>query len=123
MQGAKPGGQLVDGDRLRQKVVGPRVQAGDPLLHALAGRQDQDRQRQPAGPPAAQPDHAVHARQPEIEHHGIDGRAVECSFRVGAVARPLDLVSQLPQGGGQGVTQQSIVLDDQQAHGTGSPWR
>ena len=84
--------------------------------HAVARRQDQHRQDRAAAAPAAQPHHAVAARQAQVEHDGVDRARCQRRVRLRAVGEPVDHMAELAQAGGQRVAEQGVVLDDEQAH-------
>ena len=109
--------------RLDQVVVGAGIEPGDALLDAVARREDQERQLEAALAPAAQPHHAVATRQAEVQHDRIERLRRRAPRRPGAVAEPVDGVAELTQAGGQRVTEQDIVLDDQQTHDIPAPVR
>nr|BFE72116.1 hypothetical protein GCM10020092_054170 [Actinoplanes digitatis] len=71
-QGSHPGQQLLGGERLRQVVVGARVQPRDPVGDLVTGGQHQDRQIPTRGP---QPSAGL---QPaEARHHHVEDQQIQ----------------------------------------------
>ena len=74
LEGAQPGGELGEAERLGQEVVGAAVEGADLALLVGVPGQDQDRHVEPAAQPAHDLD-PVDVGQPEVEHHQVGGLA------------------------------------------------
>jgi hypothetical protein len=107
---------LLDAIRLGHVVVGARVDAVHLFRPAAARGQDQHRHRQACVAPLAQKGEAVHARQAQVQEHGVvllGARQV-----VGAVAggSAIDGIARRRQRGFELRRQRRFVLHDQDAH-------
>lgn len=114
MQGAHPGQQLVDLERLDQVVLGARVQPGHPVGDRAERGEHQHRHgdRLPAQPPhqvdpveggqaAVDDEHVVRAGQPEVQP-------------ALALQGVIDGVTLFGEQADQHVPQFAVVLDEQQ---------
>ncbi|MCY1465698.1 hypothetical protein D9M71_838850 [compost metagenome] len=64
-------GEFAQVERLEQVIVGPGLQAVDPVGDRIAGGEDQHRQLQAVVPQLLQELESVFVRQPEVQHHHI----------------------------------------------------
>ena len=113
--GPHPGEQLLHGERLDQVVVRPRVQAGDPVLHRVAGGEHEHRDALPVGT-AAQATaeiEAVPAGEHEVEHDQVGTGPGEALGGGVGVAGRLHLVPDPLQRHAQGAAQATVVLHHQ----------
>ena len=118
-QGAHPGQQLGEPERLGDVVVGARVEPHDRVDLVGAGRQHEH--RHPAALVAQAPAHLqpVHAGQAEVEHHQVAGRPGGRLQRSRAVFADLDVVALATQRAGQRLGDRLVVLGKQNASHTG----
>jgi hypothetical protein len=113
---AQPGGQFGDGERLGQVVVGPGVEARDPVVDSVAGGEQQDRH------PAVlltQPSHdreAIRGRDHDIEDHCVVVVLEPAPQRVLASGGDIDGVAFTRKGPAEKVGEAQVVLDDEHAH-------
>jgi hypothetical protein len=112
----QPRQQLRERERLGQVVVGAAVQAGDPVLDAVARGQDEDRRPDPAVPQLTADVEAAEAREHHVQHDRVVGDRLR--HPEGVLARPGDvggvaLLDQPPPDEGRHL---QLVLDDQRAH-------
>ena len=70
-QGAQPGDQLLAGEGLGEVVIGPRLQAGDPLAHLRARSQHQDGRAIARRAQATADLEAVESGHQHVEHDGV----------------------------------------------------
>src|SRR4051812_1830793 len=94
--------ELLALERLREVVVGARVESLDPVVQVGAGGQDQDRHVR-LRPQAPADLDAVEAGKPEVEDHEVGHELLGRAERVDAVDRRADLVAFLAQGAAQDV--------------------
>ena len=100
-QGAHPGEQLVELERLGQVVVGAGIEPGDTIGRLGARREHQDRQAVALGT-----QHPAHREPVDVGHHHVEDRRVgmlllDHGQRRGAVGRLHDLVALQAEGAGQ----------------------
>jgi hypothetical protein len=108
--------QLVQRERLDQVVVGPGVEAADPLVHGVARADDHDgRVRCPTQPRADL--EAVDARQPEVEQHELRIPRALGAQRPRPVALHAHVVARVRQLESDRGGQVRVVLDDQDPGG------
>ncbi len=116
-QRAYPRAELGEGKRLREVVVGSRVEALHTILDQAARREHQDRQ---VGLSAAQrraDGESVHPRQHDVENDQVvTGRLGQANGRLavaGEIHRELILDQSLPDEGGEF----RLIFHHQHAHG------
>ena len=85
--------QLVDVEGLDQVVVGAGVESGDALRDAVARAEHEHGREAAAGARAAQDLQSVHARQPEVEHQGVERALLERGQGERPAAQPLHRVA------------------------------
>ena len=112
-QRAQPGEQLLERERLGQVVVGPGVEALDPVADGVARGEHQDRDAvadlaQGAG--GLQP---VEARHHHVHHDGVGVDAADAGQRLGAVGGGRDVVAVELQRPAQRLAHGTVVLDDE----------
>ncbi len=73
-EGAQPGQQFLQGERLGEVIVGAGVKALDAVFGFGAGREDQDRQAQTFGP-----DHFAHGDSVQHGHAHVEHQCVEAT--------------------------------------------
>src|SRR5512132_2684697 len=114
--GPQAGQQLLEGERLDQVVVGPGVQAADPVGHAVAGGEHEHR-RPAAGlaQPPADLD-PVQAGEHDVEHDGVVVPLAGPVQAVVAVQGGVDGVALLLQAPPQRPGHLELVLDKQHPH-------
>ncbi len=113
---AHPGQQLGKRERLDEIVVGPQLQALDPILHLIAGGQEQHGHFQAPVTQGLQHLPAVQARQHDIQDHqvvlAVDGHVQA----IGAIGHQVRAVARLAQSLAQVGPGLGFVLDDQYLH-------
>src|SRR5262249_51229053 len=115
-QRVEPGQQLRERERLDEIIIASRLEALDPVVHALFRREDQD--RQPVRAPAQLSDQrkAVPTGKHDVHDGGVVGMLegkLEASLTVlGGVHR----VAGFSQSLQQELAQRWIVLDDENSH-------
>jgi hypothetical protein len=114
--GAQPGEQLGEGERLRQVVVGAAVEPGDPVADRVARGQHHDRRPDSLAPQHAADLEAVDPRQHDVE----DDRVV-----LGRRRHPQSVLTPDRDVGGDALGDEAppqqgghldLVLDDQDSH-------
>ena len=111
-----PGQQLLEREWLRQVVIGPEVEALDPVIHPPPGAQHQDRNRGAPLAQALQHVQPVQVGQAEIEDHHTDVRVHGPPKRIAPGAHPLDAVAVRAEPFHQERGDALLVLDDEQLH-------
>lgn len=91
------------------------ARAGARLRVAVAGRRDQEHVLPSLGPDPARDVEAVHAGQPDVEHHDLGIEAAEASEPFVAVLSRHDLVPVELEHDLEQVTGVAGVLDDEDA--------
>jgi hypothetical protein len=113
----QPREQLGEGERLGQVVVGAAVQAGDPVVDAVARGQHEDR-RPHAGLPQLPADvEAVAAGQHHVQQDGVVRGRAGHPEGVLAAARDVGGVALLDQAAADERRHLQLVFDDQRSHG------
>ena len=115
--GAEARQEFAEIERLREIVVGPAVQPGDPCLHRVARGQHQHRNRRSFLSNGTAHREAVLQRQHDIEHDSVvfgDGRLVHRTF---AIANDVDGVRLLAKALRQHLRRARLVFDKEDAHG------
>ena len=97
------GGELVEVEGLAEVVVGPAVQAGDPIRDAVTGRQQDNRGPVVPSSQAAQHVEAGAVRQHQVEHDDAEPARGERRVGVGAGGDALDRRSRQTEPGPQAV--------------------
>ena len=115
-EGPEAGEQLVEGEGLRQVVVGARIEPADTILDRVTRRQHQHRRPDTVLPEPAADVEAVDARQ----HHVEDDRVVVDGLRHPESGLPavrhVGRVPLLAQPAAQQLTELLLVLDHEHAH-------
>lgn len=119
-QGLDPGDQFLHRERLCHVVVGPGVEALDPVLHLAAGGQDEDARRAVAIPKAGQDRKAVEAGQAQVENDEVRRVLDRGLERLRPVEEGRCRVAAPVQRQGDVPGQLAFVLDDMDSH-AGSP--
>src|SRR4051812_26904780 len=105
-------------ERLRQVVVGARVEPGHLVELGAARREHEDLQPRAAVARAAAHLDAVDVRQAEVEDEQVDTAGLDAVERRGARGDVLDVVPLTGQGAHERLADRGIVFDDQEAgHG------
>src|SRR5262249_43378939 len=114
-QGADPGPQFGQPERLGDVVVGARVEA-DHRIHLVGPRgEDQHRYRVSPRPDPAADLEPVELGQADVEQDQVDALAQRLVERAGPVRRDVHLVPLAAQGAGQGFGDRGVVLGEQHA--------
>ena len=109
--------QLAEVEGLDQVVVGPGIESGDPVGNGVARGEDQHRRRVVAPPQGTQHLEPGEPRQPEVEDDEREPVGAQRCVGRRAVPDPVDRVTLLGETGAQPLTEQRVVLDQQDAHG------
>jgi hypothetical protein len=117
----QPRQELVEGERLRQVVVGAGLQPAHAVLDRVERGQDEHVHVLAGGTQAAQDLEPLDARQHEIQHHDVVGSAARHPQADLAIGRGVDLVARSRQQLPQRLDHLGRVLDEQDAHGRGGP--
>ena len=118
-QGVNTRGELVEGERLDDVVVGAGLQPGDPIADLIASRQDQDRSIDVEPAQASAQLDTRHSRQADVDDHHVGaatGNDRNRRFRIGH-RRHVEAVHAQPSIDchAHGV----VVFDDQHASTVG----
>jgi hypothetical protein len=116
LQGPEPGEELTEVERLDQVVVGPRVQAGDPVRGGVPGRQHEHRRRSTAAAQLANQVQAGHPGHAPVEHGHLVLVEPQVRGRGLAVGHQIHHVALLPEPAGQHLGQALVVLGDKHPH-------
>ena len=115
---ANAGDELLESEGLRHVVVRAGVEAGDPVLDLVAGREHQDRNAvtAPAETPADL--EAVDHRHQDVEDDrvGLGLAVLQPRERLAAVGRELDLVPLELERALQRLANGAFVVDNQDSH-------
>ena len=125
-QRAQPGEQLLEGEGLGEVVVGPGVEALDPVADGVAGGEHEDGYVVPGGPQRARRLDPVESRHHHVHHDHVRVAGPEDGERLGAVGGQRDVVPVELQRAAQRVAHGAVVVDDEHAglgevSGTGLP--
>ena len=113
-----PGQELTEGERLGQVVIGPEVEAVDPVVHRGGGRQHQDPGRGRARHQARAHRVAVHPGQVAVQHDDvIRGERGDLHGRL-AVVGDVDRHALVPQALRDPVGQHLLIFHHQHSHGS-----
>ena len=112
-----PSFQLGELERLREIVVGAEIQALHPIIEIGLSGEDQHGNGRAALTQAAQHLQTVHARQAEIEDHGIVRLGHQRMICTRAVVDAVDRIAALGERLAQPVGQLGIVFGEQNPHG------
>jgi hypothetical protein len=116
----QPGQQLREGERLDQVIFGPGVQAGDPVLDGVPGREDQHGLRVPGRPQVGENLEAVSPGQEQVQHQAVEGLGDRQLVALLAGGRRHDLVALGLQAAPEAAEDFALVFHDQYA-GHGPP--
>jgi len=83
---------------------------------AVARREDQHRRRAATGAPFAQNRQAIHPRQAQVEHDGVEGFAVAHEMRVDPVVGAVHHIARDAQAADELCVEGRLVFDDEDAH-------
>ena len=108
--------QLVERERLRDVVVGARVEPGDTVVHLVARGQHQHGHAVPAAPHAAGDLEPVQSRHQDVEDHHIRLAVHDPREPVGPVDGEIDLVALELQRPPEGVAHGAFVVDHEDPH-------
>ena len=110
-------GQLLVGERLHEVVVGPGVEAVDPVVEGVARGEHQDPDARPGRAQASGHLETGHVGQADVEDHGVDaGRIARHLEAAAAVGRQLDDVAVVLEQPRQQPAEFWIVFDDEEVH-------
>ena len=109
----RPGDDLGERERLGHVVVAADGEAGDLVLDAVAGGEEQDGHADAVGPQASGDLEAVEVGEHHVEHDEV-GRVLLGGGQRGPAGHGLaDVEALVPQGGGDGVDDRCLVVDDE----------
>ncbi len=111
--------KLAEIERLREIVVGPRVEAGDALLHRVERGEHEDRYRVLRGAERPADFQPVGPRHEDVEDHDVVVVLQPESLRLGPVLGEIDDVGRLAQATRDGLAELTVILGEQDAHGSG----
>jgi hypothetical protein len=122
---ARPAQQRLDaGDQLRECewlheiIIGPSVQAADPILHRVPGGQDEDRNLVSPRSRCDEEGEAIAVGEPQVQNHRIVGHHRERRLAVRTCVYGIDNEASAPQGRRDQLHDAGFVLYQQQTHGT-----
>ena len=116
-QGAEPGDELLERERLDHVVVGAGLERGDPGRDRVPRGQHQDRGHARAVAQRGEDLEPVAVGQAEVEDHRVGGRGREVGDGLASAREVLDLEALLAQAELEGLGESLGVLDDQDLHG------
>ena len=117
--GVHPGHHLGEGERLGDVVVPADGQPGHLVLDGVAGGQEEDGDPDPVGPEPAGDLEPVEVGQHHVEHDEVGRVLLGRGQRQAAVDRLGHLEPLVAEGGGDGVDDRRLVVDDQDALAAG----
>jgi len=109
--------QLVEGERLREVVVGPGVETGHAILDSLASGQHQHRRPDVLGAKSPADLEAVEPGQHHVEDDHVEARRLGHPDRFLTVPGDIGCMPFLAQAARQQLGKLALVLDDQHPHG------
>ena len=115
-QRPQPGGQLGEGERLDQVVVGAGVETAHPITHAVARGEHQHRRPALARTQLAAYLEAVEQRQHRVEHDGVVADLGAAEERVLAVTGDVDGVALFLEASLQQRCHPHLVFDYKNSH-------
>ncbi len=115
-QGAHPGEQFDEGERLHQVIVGALFEAAHAVLYGIAGGQEQHRYGHPGVAHAAQDLPAVTAGQHDVEDQQVVVAAQGQLLALVAIVAQVDGEACLGEPLAQVLADARFVFDDQQFH-------
>ena len=118
-QRAKARDELGDGERLRQIVVGAKIERLDAIVDGIERGQNQHRRARARLPQILQQRPAAALRHHQIEHDRIVGHFAEHELRFFAVGSDVDGKVRLAERTAQRARQIGLILDDEHSHGFG----
>jgi hypothetical protein len=122
-QRGQAGLELLDGEGLGQEIVGPDVQALDPVLQRALGGQHQHRGAVAGLADIGQQVEPVLVGQPQVEHHGVIVVAGQQRLGGAGIRRMVGHKAALLESAQQPRSHLGFVFHKQQAHGGVSGWR
>nr|WP_249355513.1 hypothetical protein [Chloracidobacterium sp. D] len=114
-QAVDPIDQLIETERLAQKIIGPGRQPLKAGLDVLVGAEEKERYGgcpRVAADEAAQLD-AIHVRHSDVTDHQLKGRGAKLLKGITPVCGQCNLVSLFLQGLSNGLTNQWLVVNHQ----------
>jgi hypothetical protein len=112
--------QLVESERLREIVVGSRIETFDAILDSVAGGQHQHRAPDTLVAKPAAHSEAVRAGKHDVEEDRIVSSRLRHPDRILASAGDVGRVALLSEPPRQHAGELRLVLDDQHPHGSHS---
>jgi len=126
-EGADPGEELGEPERLGDVVVGARVEAGDDVELIALGGEHEDRGARADGSDPATDLQSIDTGQPDVEDEQVVLPGERLPHRLVAVRDPVNLVPLTAQGPHEGLHDSLVVLGEEQSHwaivGSGGPPR
>ena len=118
-QRAQPGQQLLHGERLDEIVVGPRVEAGNTVVHGISSGEHQD-----GGRTTPRAELRAHGDAVEFGEHDVeyDGVVLESAAQPHGLRAGVGLINRVPrllQSPAEVGRDLAFVLHKQYAHATG----
>ena len=114
---AKACHELGDGERLRQIIVGAKVERLDAIVDGVERGQNQNRRTRPRLPQILQKRPAAALRHHQVEHDRIVGDFVEHELRFVPIRSDVDGKVRLVERTAQCAGQIGLILDDEHSHG------
>ena len=118
---AHAGDELLARERLDEVVVGARVQPGDAVRNAVAGGEEQDRQREPLRAQPPTDGEAVHPRHGDVEDDEVRDGPLNGSERAASVRRRRDIVPFRRERALEHAPNRGVVVDDEDRGGGHDP--
>ena len=114
-QGAQPGQQLGQREGLGQVVVGPGVEALDPVAHGVAGGEHEDGDVVAGRAQGAGRLEPAEPRHHHVHHDDVGPLGPDGGQRLGAVGGEHDVVAVELQAAPQRLAHRLVVVDDEDA--------
>ncbi len=116
-EGAEPGEELFEGERLGEVVVGPGVEPGDAVFEVAEGGEHEDGLVPPLRSQRLDDRFAVAVREPPVDDVGVVGIREGEALALRGVGGVVDGVALLLQPALERGGEPLLVFDDQDPHG------
>ncbi len=116
-EGAEPGQELAEVERLGEVVVGAGVEPRDALLDRIEGGEHEDGDGAAGGADCLADLEPGGPRHQDVEDDDVVVVLARQGQRLGAIGGEVDDVRRLAQAAGDGLAQLTVILGEQDAHG------